>query len=116
MPVGPQTAKPLALLLGEAFILHTSPILACREDMLLWLFESELEAHKTRDKGAVTPIVLVLLHPTGSPPALCLGLWCQHCQADELHGSSEKISIPWNLFCLILWHKGPSLAKPVCLK
>lgn len=35
-----------------------------REDTLLWLFESELEAHKTRDKGAVTPAVLILLHPT----------------------------------------------------
>lgn len=28
------------------------------------MVESELEAHKTRDKGAVTPVVLVLLHPT----------------------------------------------------
>lgn len=28
------------------------------------MVESEREAHKTRDKGAVTPVVLVLLHPT----------------------------------------------------
>lgn len=60
MPAGTHTAKPLALLPGEVFILRTSPIpvhtqMPCTSQskavMLLWLFEDELEAQKTSDKG-----------------------------------------------------------------
>lgn len=72
MPAGPQTAKPLALLLGKHLSYVLLPFLCAHADALYikqqggraFMVESELEAHKTRDKGAVTPIVLVLLHPT----------------------------------------------------
>lgn len=59
MPAGTHTAKPLALLPGEVFILHL-PFLCAYTDActsqgrvatLLWLFEDELEAQKTSDKG-----------------------------------------------------------------